>query len=121
MKRQPQGTISHKGFLGSTDYDDNAETFFGTVVNANIIMSFRGSSVDELKRSFHDAVDTYIDDCEREGRIPEKPFSGKITLRVSPLIHRRIAIKAAEHKESMNQYIEELIVRETADLEETNS
>jgi predicted HicB family RNase H-like nuclease len=108
--------LSYKGFLGSADYDDDAEVFFGTVVNANTIMSFRGASVEELKSSFHDLVDTYLEDCKREGSEPERPFSGKITVRVSPLLHRRIAVKAATHKESMNSYLEGLIERDTADL-----
>jgi predicted HicB family RNase H-like nuclease len=108
--------LSYKGFLGSADYDDNAEVFFGTVVNANTIMSFRGASMDELKTSFHDVVDSYLEDCERECVAPEKPFSRKITVRVSPVLHRRVAIRAASHKESMNQYLEDLIERDTADL-----
>lgn len=110
--------LSYKGFLGSTDYDDNAEVFFGTVVNANTIMSFRGASVEELKASFRDLVDSYLEDCAAEGVEAEKPFSGKITVRISPLLHRRVAIKAATRKESMNQYLEELLERDTADLEE---
>jgi predicted HicB family RNase H-like nuclease len=109
--------LSYKGFLGSTDYDDNAEVFFGTLVNANTIMSFRGASVEELKSSFRDLVDSYLEDCEREGVVPEKRFSGKITVRISPLLHRRVAIKAASNKESMNQYLEELMTRDTVDLE----
>ena len=108
--------LTYKGFLGFTDFDENADVFFGNVINANTIMSFRGSSVEDLKTSFHDVVDSYLNDCEREGIIPEKPFSGKITVRVSPALHRKVAIKAAEHKESMNQYLEELIVNDTADL-----
>jgi len=43
--------LNYKGFIGSVEYDDSAETFYGTVVNANTVMSFRGRSVDELKTS----------------------------------------------------------------------
>jgi predicted HicB family RNase H-like nuclease len=52
----------------------------------------------------------------REGLDPEKPFSGKITIRLPPLLHRRVAIKAASRKESMNQYLEDLITQDTASL-----
>mgnify|MGYP001194371286 FL=1 len=109
--------LTYKGFVGSTDYDDNAEVFFGAVVNATIILSFRGSSVEDLKASFRDVVDTYLDDCEREGQDPEKPFSGKITLRVSPLLHKRLALKAAAQREAMKQYMEDLIERDTLDVQ----
>jgi len=55
-------------------------------------------------------------ECRREGLDPEKPFSGKVTLRLPPVLHRRVAIKAASRKESMNQYLEDLIARDTASL-----
>ncbi len=35
----------------------------------------------------------------------------------SPVLRRRIAIKAAAKKESMNQYLEELIEKDTKDVE----
>jgi predicted HicB family RNase H-like nuclease len=107
--------LSYKGFLGSADYDDDAEVFYGTLLNANVIMSFRGASVKELKASFRNVVETYLDDCKNEGIEPERTFSGKITVRISPLLHRRIAVKAASRKESMNRYLEELLERDTAD------
>ncbi|HCM25768.1 MAG: hypothetical protein A2Z99_02480 [Treponema sp. GWB1_62_6] len=109
--------FSYKGFIAEVDYDDNAETFYGSVVNANTIMSFRGTEVAELKASFADVVDSYLGDCERDGIDPEKPFSGKITVRLTPVLHRKVAIKAAARKESMNQYLEDLIARDTADIE----
>ena len=80
-------------------------------------MSFRGSSVDEIEVSFHDVVDTYLEDCRKSGEDPQKPFSGKIVVRLSPDIHRRVMIKAASRRESMNQFIGEILERETADFE----
>ncbi len=108
--------LTYKGFIAEVDYDDNAEVFFGTVIKVQTIMSFRDASVMELKASFEDVVETYLDDCRREGLDPEKPFSGKITIRLPPLLHRRVAIKAASRKESMNQYLEDLIAQDTASV-----
>jgi len=108
--------LTYKGFIAEVDYDDNAEVFFGTVINVQTVMSFRGASVAELKASFEDVIETYLDDCRREGLDPEKPFSGKITIRLPPLLHRRVAIKAASRRESMNQYLENLITQDTASL-----
>ena len=55
-------------------------------------------------------------DCKKEKKPPEKPYSGKITLRIPPEVHRRVAIKAAEHKESMNEYLEKLLEKDTSDV-----
>jgi predicted HicB family RNase H-like nuclease len=108
--------MNYKGYLGKVDYDDEARTFFGTVINANVLVSFRGSTVEKLKKSFHDVVDTYLDDCKKEKKPPEKPYSGKITLRIPPEVHRGVAIKAAECKESMNEYLQKLLEKDTADV-----
>lgn len=109
--------MNYKGFIGSVEYDDSAETLYGTVVNTKTVMSFRGRSVEELKASFSDIIDTYLDDCQRLGVDPEKPYNGKITLRVPPQLHRQIAAKAAARRESMNNYVESILARdiETAD------
>jgi predicted HicB family RNase H-like nuclease len=109
--------VTYKGYVGRVDYDENARSFFGTVVNANVLISFCGKNVDEIEESFHDVVDTYLEDCQQSGEDPQKPFSGKIVVRLSPDIHRRVMIKAASRRESMNQFIGELLERETADLE----
>jgi predicted HicB family RNase H-like nuclease len=108
--------LTHQGYIGKVDFDDDAETFFGTVVNANVLISFRGRTVDELKESFHNVVDSYLEDCEKDGVGPEKPYNGTITVRVAPEIHRRVAIKASACKESMNKYVERLLEKDTADL-----
>lgn len=44
-------------------------------------------------------------DCKKEGRTPAKPYSGKLTLRVSPGIHAEIAAAAAHAGKSLNKWI----------------
>jgi predicted HicB family RNase H-like nuclease len=113
--------LSYKGYIGMVDFDENAYTFYGTVVNANMLVSFRGETVVELEKSFHDVIETYLDDCLKESKAPEKPYSGKITVRITPSVHKRIAIKAAVLKKSMNKYVEDLLEKDTADLETARS
>src|SRR5271169_6220040 len=87
--------MTYKGFTGKIEYDDNAEVFCGTVVNAQVLMSFQGRNVAELKKSFRNVVDTYLAECKATGRQPEKPYNGTIIIRVDPETHRRVALKAA--------------------------
>jgi predicted HicB family RNase H-like nuclease len=108
--------LTYKGYVGRIDLDDEARTFWGTVLNARVLVSFRGSDIDELEKSFHDVVDTLLDDCRRTGKAPQRAFSGKITIRLSPELHRRVALKSALCKQSMNEYMRSLLVRETQDL-----
>jgi predicted HicB family RNase H-like nuclease len=67
---------------------------------------------------FADVVETFLADSHRDGSDPEKPFSGKITVRVPPVLHRRVAIKAAALKESMNKYFEDSMVCDTLGIED---
>jgi predicted HicB family RNase H-like nuclease len=110
--------LTYKGYMGRVDFDEGARTFFGTVINANVLIAFRGSTVTQLERSFHDVVDTYLDECRLGDKSPEKPYSGKLTLRVKPGVHRRVALKAAACGESMNEFVEKVLERETAELAE---
>ena len=105
----------YKGYAARVDYDESAETFYGTVVNANVLISFRGRTVEELKKSIADVVETYLEECRTRGEEPEKSYNGRITVRVDPAVHRHVAMKAAACNESMNEYVERLLERETAD------
>jgi predicted HicB family RNase H-like nuclease len=108
--------MTYKGYSTQIDFDDDADVFCGTVVNASILISFRGRTVAELKKSLRNVVDTYMADCRAAGRSPEKPYNGTIIVRVDPAIHRRVAMKAASSKKSMNKYVQSLLEKATEDL-----
>lgn len=108
--------MTYKGYATQIDFDDEADVFSGTVVNANVLMSFRGRTVSELKMSLRNVVDTYLADCRAAARSPEKPYNGTIIVRVEPAIHRRIALKAASSRKSMNKYIQSVLEKATEDL-----
>jgi predicted HicB family RNase H-like nuclease len=42
-------------------------------------------------------------------REPEKPFSGKFSLRIDPELHRRIALKARLANKSLNSWVSETL------------
>jgi hypothetical protein len=69
VKRRGRVTTCN-GFAGSVDFDPDAEVFGGTVVNANVLMSFGGKTVAERRKSLRDMVDTYLADCEAAGKVP---------------------------------------------------
>jgi predicted HicB family RNase H-like nuclease len=70
--------MKYKGYQGHVDYDDKAKLFHGEVVGLRDVITFQGTSVDELEQAFKDSVDEYLDFCKELGRAPEKPFSGKL-------------------------------------------
>jgi predicted HicB family RNase H-like nuclease len=73
------------------------------------VITFYGSSVDELKAELQTSIEEYLDFCAEVGKEPEKPFSGKLSVRTTPEIHRRIAIQAARRRVSMNSFVESVL------------
>lgn len=84
----------------------------GHIAGIRDVVSFHGSSVAELRAAFVEAVDDYLDTCAKLGRAPQKPYSGKLSLRLEPELHATIAVKAELAHKSINQWISEVIRRE---------
>ena len=98
--------MEYKGYVAKIEYDEDAEIFSGMVINTRDIITFQGESVGELRKAFEDSVEDYLSWCEEDGRKPEKPYSGKLNLRLNPEIHQRAAIMAKLKGMSLNSYIE---------------
>jgi predicted HicB family RNase H-like nuclease len=101
--------MTYLGYIGDVEYDDQAKVFHGEVVNTRDVITFQGTSVAELEQAFHTSVDDYVSWCEEEGIPPEKPYSGKFNLRLSPELHREIAIAAKRLDTSINAFVERAI------------
>jgi predicted HicB family RNase H-like nuclease len=65
----------YKGYEGSVTFDDEACILFGTVTNIDDVITFQGTSVEEIRRAFHDSVDFYLDFCAEQGDQPAVPRS----------------------------------------------
>lgn len=104
--------MKHKGYEGVVNYDEEAKLFHGEVIGLRDVITFQGTSVDELEQAFKDSVDDYLEFCKKKKRTPEKPFSGNLMLRISPEIHKKMTIEAKQRGLSLNAFLNELIVRE---------
>ena len=87
--------MEYKGYLGRTEFDDEANIFYGEVINIRDVITFQGRSVDELRQAFEDSVEDYLAFCVEREEEPEQPFSGRFTIQLSPEQHRQV-IMAAE-------------------------
>jgi len=97
--------LNYKGYIGHVEFDEDAEIFYGEVINTKDIITFQGKTVKELKQAFIDSIDDYLDFCTSRGEKPEKPFSGKLNLRLTPDIHREAYITAKCEGMSLNTWI----------------
>lgn len=101
--------MEYKGYLGNVEYDSSAKIFHGDVINTRDVITFQGTTVEELEKAFRDSVDDYQEWCVEEGVSPERPYSGKFNLRLSPELHREAAIAAKKLDISINKFVEKAI------------
>jgi len=103
--------MEYKGYIGTVQFDEEAEIFHGEVINLKDVITFQSDSVEGLKREFRESVDDYLDFCRERNEKPEKPFSGKLTLRLKPELHRRLYLKSRKEKKSLNNWITDALER----------
>lgn len=99
--------MTYKGYQARVEMDEEAGLFHGEVINTRDVITFQGRTVRQLKKAFADSVDDYLEFCAARGEDPEKPFSGKFLVRVSPEMHREIMMDARRQGKSLNAYVNE--------------
>jgi len=99
--------MKYKGYIGHVEYDDEAKIFHGEVVGLKDIITFQGTSVEELEQAFKGSVDDYLSWCGETGEKPEKSFSGTFNLRIPPALHAKLALQAKTMGISLNSYVAE--------------
>ena len=97
--------LEYKGYKGHAEFDAGAGLFHGEVLDLRDVITFQGQSVDELEEAFRDSVDDYLEFCAERGEEPEKPFSGRLMLRLPVGLHRRLYVEAKRCGMSLNQLI----------------
>jgi len=73
--------LTYKGFIGSVHYKAKDRVFFGKVEGIKDLVTFEGTTVDELENAFKFMVDAHIKDCEEEGISVEKSYNGTFNIR----------------------------------------
>lgn len=99
-----KNTMTYKGYAGTVEYSADDGVLFGRVVGIDDVVSYEGESVAELRQAFQDSVDDYLEHCQSIGKEPNRPYSGKFVLRLSPTLHARLAAQAQAVSKSLNQY-----------------
>jgi predicted HicB family RNase H-like nuclease len=104
-------TMTYKGYTARVEYDPRDDIFVGRVLGIEDRITFHGATVAQLRRDFRAAIDHYLADCAASGRRAQKPYSGKILLRVPPEVHARAATTAEAQGKSLNQWAAEVLAR----------
>ena len=99
--------LQYKGYAGHVEFDDETGIFHGEVLDLRDVITFQGKSVEEIERAFRESIDDYLEFCEERHEEPDKPFSGRLMVRLPPDVHRKAYVSARREGKSLNQWIAE--------------
>ena len=102
-------TMEYKGYVGSVEFSESDNILFGKVQGIRSLISYEGMTVSELVDDFHGAVDDYLAVCAEEGTEPEVAYKGSFNVRIGSDLHRRAAVYAIAHQQTLNAFIAEAV------------
>lgn len=101
--------LKYKEFIGTVHYSADDEVFFGRIEGINDLVTFEGSTVVEIKQSFEEAVEDYIEICNNVGKEIFKTFKGSFNVRINPELHSKAFEQAVLEGKSLNELVKEAI------------
>jgi predicted HicB family RNase H-like nuclease len=112
-------TIHYKDFQGSVEFED--DRLIIRILHIEDLITAEIDSAAQAQTAFAELVEDYLATCAEVGKEACRPFKGSFNVRVTPELHRQVAIAAADRGESMNSWIaaalEERIDRQKAGSE----
>ncbi len=97
--------LQYKNYYGSVHFSASDEVFHGKVLGINDLVNFEGTSVKELKAAFEEAVEDYIDTCNKIGKSPDKTYKGTFNVRVPSALHKEASTFAAINNITLNEFV----------------
>jgi predicted HicB family RNase H-like nuclease len=102
--------LKYKNFIAIVKYSEDDGAFIGRIEGINSVVSFEGQSVEDLKSAFRDAVESYLDFCNKKGITEmQKSYTGIFNVRIDADLHRRAAIRAKTHGVTLNAFVKKAI------------
>ena len=104
--------LEYKGFIGAVHFAADEEVFYGKLEGVNDLVTFEGTSVRDLKKSFKEAVIDYINICKETGKNPMKSFKGSFNVRISPEMHMEVFKQATREGKNLNEFVQQALANE---------
>jgi len=106
-------TMTYLGYAAKIEYSDEDRCFVGRVAGIRDVIGFHADNVTALRAAFEEAVEDYLIYCAECGRAPQRPASGKISLRIPPEVHAAVTVAADVSGKSVNQWISDTLAQAT--------
>ncbi|MDR0681556.1 MAG: type II toxin-antitoxin system HicB family antitoxin [Dysgonamonadaceae bacterium] len=102
--------LEYNGYYGSIEYNKEDRSLYGKVLGMpKDLISYEGSTIEELENDFIDGINSYIEGCKDIGIKPRKSYNGVLNIRIPSEVHGKIAMIAEKSGTSINAFIRESI------------
>ncbi len=108
--------LKYKDFIGSVHYSSDDQVFFGKIEGIDDLVTFEGTTVSEINKSFKEAVEDYIELCKETGKKLFKSYKGSFNIRISSSLHKKAVQKSHLLGISLNQLVQNAIENEVTDI-----
>lgn len=95
--------FKYKNYLATINFSVEDDVFYGNVVGIDDRITFKGTSVKEVKYAFHKAVDDYLATCLALNKKPEKPSKETLYLLKSPANAKRLLESLEQYKKGLGE------------------
>lgn len=101
--------MNYRGYTARVEFDPDERVFVGRVEGLRDVVVFQAADVETLEREFRISLDDYIASCEEDGVEPERPYSGRLLVRMPSTLHKSAAEAARRANVSLNTWVNEAI------------
>ena len=102
--------LEYKGYHAKIEFDSEDLVLRGKIEGIKDLVNFESADISTVEEEFHAAVDDYLEFCKDVGKEPDKEYKGTFNIRISPDLHKRLAIVAMQNGDTLNATVEKAIV-----------
>lgn len=99
--------MKYKGYNAHIEYSEEDRCLIGHIAGITDIIGFHADTVPELLDAFEEAVDDYLETCQKLDKPAQRPYSGNLRLQIPPDIHVAIARAAEASGKNLDQWATE--------------
>ncbi len=96
--------MKYKNYSAHIEYSEEDVCLVGHIAGITDIIGFHGDTIPEIQQAFEEAVDDYLETCQRINKQPQQPCSGELQLRIPPDIHVAIVQAAKASGKNVDQW-----------------
>lgn len=104
-----KNVLEYKGYHTRIEFDSEDLVVRGKIEGIRDFVNFESSDLTNVEKEFHAAVDEYLAFCKEVGKEPDKEYKGTFNIRISPELHKKLAVVALINGDTLNATVEKAI------------